>query len=471
MSTEVTFRDLGLVEDWEAPRPRRTAPPTVREMFRNAARNTIGDFTEDSYRIHPGGRASRIALRRLLTANDPAVFAQVLRDRTPRFAAKAPQFRNALKRVLGDALVLSDTAASEARRRVVGVMLHPRRVDAVAPLLEGLARAHAEAWAAAAAQGCEIDLAHEAGAFTVEAAAAALLDRPLGAARAGRIADLAHELAGYANVRDAATMFRVPQWVPRPQRRAARPGARRLLRLLDGYVDELEAARRPGDPYDRLCSALDVDGRAGRRARRDEVAGLLLTGHDTTANVLSWVLLLLAMSPRVSARLQEELDRVLAGRAVAAADLPRLPYLRNVLLETLRLYPPAASITRQAREDAPFGDHVARRGDILLLIPWQTHRSPDRWALPDHFIPERFDPAIGGAPPRDVFIPFSAGPRRCPAEAFALLEMAVMVAGLLARFDIRLAPGIEPQPEAPFTQRPAAPVRVVVAPRTGRATA
>jgi len=157
----------------------------------------------------------------------------------------------------------------------------------------------------------------------------------------------------------------------------------------------------------RLLEARDpeTDEKLTKAAVRNEAAVLFMAGHETTANSLAWTWYLLSQSPEVEAKLHEEVDSVLAGRAPTLADVPHLVYTRAVFEEVLRLYPPVPFLAREALVDADFKGTKIAKGSLVLAVPWLLHRHKKLWDRPDEFVPERFLPDGSGAPSKFAYIP------------------------------------------------------------------
>ena len=193
----------------------------------------------------------------------------------------------------------------------------------------------------------------------------------------------------------------IPRWVPTP----ANLRTRRAIRRLDEVVYRMIAARRRsdedrGDLLSILLHAQDADdgSRMTNRQVRDEVMTLFMAGHETTAVALSWTWYLLAHHPEVDAKLAEELRAVIGDRTPAVADVPRLTYTAMVINESMRLYPPAYALGRQAVKPTEVTGHPVAPGVIVILPTWVVHRDPRWWEEPEAFRPERWadDLAAGG---------------------------------------------------------------------------
>jgi cytochrome P450 len=254
------------------------------------------------------------------------------------------------------------------------------------------------------------------------------------------------------------------------------PGNLRYLRAvrdLDALVYRIIGERRASgeearDVLGMLLAARDEAGSGMTdRQLRDEVMTLLLAGHDTTALALTWAFVLLAKHPEVNVRLHAQVDDVLGGRPPSSADVPRLQYAEHVIAETLRLYPTAWAIGREAVRDTQLGGERVSKGTTVIASPWVLHRDPRFFDEPQAFRPERW--ADGASPgsdgslaqrlPRFAYVPFGGGQRVCIGSSFAQLEATLLLATIVQRFRLELARPDEPVDPLPVvTLRPRDPV-------------
>src|SRR5262249_40983593 len=233
----------------------------------------------------------------------------------------------------------------------------------------------------------------------------------------------------------------LPDWVPTPGNRRMR----RSVRRLDQVVYRVIEARRKsgGDRGDLLSILLDAqDADDGSRMTdqqvRDEVMTLFLAGHETTAVALSWTWYLLAQHPDVNARLVEEIDAALGGRAPTAADLPKLKYADMVVAESMRLYPPASGMGRQAPSASAGARDPVTPGLILILPTWVVHRDSRWFDDPEAFRPERWAGDLARRLPRFAYFPFGGGPRQSIGNAFATMEAVLLLATIAQRFRLEI---------------------------------
>jgi cytochrome P450 len=255
----------------------------------------------------------------------------------------------------------------------------------------------------------------------------------------------------------------LPYWVPTPRNLRSR---RAILRL-DALVHRIIDARRRsgedrGDLLSMLIHAQDADDGTRMTARqlRDEVMTLFMAGHETTAVALSWTWYLLGQHPEVDARLADELRAVLGGRPPSVADLPRLKYAESIVTESMRLYPPAYGLGRQAVRASEIAGHPVAVDDIFITPTWVVHRDPRWFEEPRAFRPERWAGDLAQRLPRFAYFPFGGGPRQCIGNSFATMEAILIVAAIAQRFRLTLVPGQQIRPTPYVTLRPEPGIRV-----------
>jgi unspecific monooxygenase len=180
---------------------------------------------------------------------------------------------------------------------------------------------------------------------------------------------------------------------------------------------------------------------------------MITAGHETTAVALFWALYLVAITPEVQGRIVEEVANLDLGPDSANEVLPKLVYTRAVVQETLRLYPPAFTLVRQARRADDAGGIDIPASAIVFISPWVLHRHRRRWAEPERFDPARFLPGAP-APDRFAYLPFGIGPRVCIGAQFALTEAILVLAGMVRTFHIERASSEPVVPVAIVTTQP-----------------
>lgn len=253
------------------------------------------------------------------------------------------------------------------------------------------------------------------------------------------------------------------------------PETRRLQQSraeLDRIVANLIAQRRKQGDGNDLLSLLLMAHEAGVGDQpmtdmqvRDEVLTLLLAGHETTANALTFAWWLLAQHRDVAAKLATEVDQVLQGRLPMASDLESLRYTRMVFSEALRLYPPAWIIGRQVLEDHTIGGYTIPAGASIMLSPWAMHHDVRYYRDPFRFDPERWTPAAQATRPKYSFFGFGAGSRVCIGEHFAWMEGILILATLAQQWQVQPVTTEPPALRAGITLRPRDKVALIVSRR------
>lgn len=249
----------------------------------------------------------------------------------------------------------------------------------------------------------------------------------------------------------------IPTWIPSP----ANQKFLQNKKVLDDVVFSIIENRKTStsehnDLLDMLMkSTFDDDSqRMNPRQLHDEILTLLISGHETVSLALTWTFILLHQNRSVEDTLLDEYKSVLAGRIAAMEDLPRLPYTKMVLNESLRLYPPIWGQPREALEDDEVSGFHVEKGMPVTVSQYVTHRHPEFFPEPDKFLPERFLPENEAKLPKFAYFPFGGGMRSCIGNNFALAEGQMAIANILQRLKIELVDEMPILPRAGCTLRP-----------------
>jgi cytochrome P450 len=247
---------------------------------------------------------------------------------------------------------------------------------------------------------------------------------------------------------------------------------RKAVRLLRDLIQEIvRRRRRQSEPSDDLLGALlaskaEKDPATADKELFDEALTILLAGHETTAIVLAFCFYLLSLHSQVANRLADELERILGDRLPTAGDLPLLRYAEWVVKESMRLYPPAYQIGREAIHDCEVGGYFVPKGTVVLPTQWVVHRDARWFERPEEFLPERWTDGFQQRLPRGAYFPFGDGPRTCIGSHFAMTESVLVLATLAPRFRFE-AVSAEAIPLLPsITLRPRHGIRLRVHRRT-----
>jgi cytochrome P450 len=357
--------------------------------------------------------------------------------------------------LMGQSVLVTEGATWQRQRRMLMQAFTPRRVAGYAALMT-------EAAAVGLDRVAEGDVAMDAlfSHLTMDVISRTLFSTPIGDDTAAA-ADAVQVLSETA-LAEMFWPFTLPDWLPLPGKAAKRRASRLLHGLLRARIEARRASAeaRP-DLLGMLLALRDdaTDGSGGQALSPQEVYDQCMVsfqaGHETSATALLWWSWLLAAHPEAQARARAEVDALLAGRAPTADDAGALPFLSATLKEAMRLYPPVAGLlTRRLTRDITLGGVRLPARTLVRVTPWLLHRDPQAWPdAPLAFKPERF---LAGAAeiPRGAYIPFGLGPRVCLGQHFAVLEMTLIAALLLQRFELAPVGAEAPRPRMAVTLRP-----------------
>lgn len=349
---------------------------------------------------------------------------------------KDPDMKNAkagLARFLGNGLLTSDGEFWKRQRKLAAPALHAKRIEAYADAMVDYTLKMLENWNDRA----RLDISHEMSGLTMRIVAKTLFDADV----SGEVERVGRAMVAVQSIAGPPSM--VPTWVPTPHELKQRQAARDLDEIVYGFINRWhETSEDKGDLLSMFLLAEDEDGKhMTDKQARDEAITLFLAGHETTANTLNWTFTMLAQHPEIEAKLHAELDAVLAGRTPTLADLAHLPYTEMVIKESMRLYPPAWIIGRQAIEDVQIGEYFVPKGSVVNLVIYLAHHDPRWWPDAEAFMPERFSPENEASINKRAYIPFSSGPRVCIGNSFAMMEARLLLATIAQRYQLTLEPG------------------------------
>jgi cytochrome P450 len=369
-----------------------------------------------------------------------------------------------LKAFLGDGLLTSEGSTWQRHRRLVQPVFSHRHVQSFAPAIVAATQRRAAQWT----PGTTVDVAAEMRTLTMDVIGRVLFGTDL-ASDAEPVGEAVTRLQGSMAVATLMPPFLSPQ---RTKAIATRifPGLGRATHTLESLVTRIVDARiatphaEPSDLLDLLLAAGQDEQPLSREEIQDEVMTLVLAGHETTANALTWALTLLSRYPAARERLAAEVDEVLGDRDPQASDVDELPWTQAVVSETMRLYPPAWTVERDALEDDNIAGIAVAAGDTVGISPYLLHRHPEFWPNPEGFDPRRFLPDNVSNRPRYAFMPFGGGRRICVGAGLAQLEATLALAVLAQSAGVDLLPTASLRARADVTLHPSGPVLATVRP-------
>ena len=441
--------------------PPRGAGPVAawRGFVGERSRTAVYGWSELAFRQH-------YMRRRILSFNvhiplEPELVQRVLLDNAANYA-KPDIVKSLLAPAVGRGLLTSDGGLWREQRKIVAANFSPAAVDGLVPEFGAVGREALARWEPGVR-----DMAIEATQATMRVISNTLFGGDARLTSDSAMAHITAALEGFSEARIQA-MLGLPRIPISPRGWRAQRGQLYLRRTLEEVVRERLPDGGPDDFLGRLIRGLNekFDPAEAAALAADNAMTFYLAGHETTANAVTWTLYLLSEQPELQALAAEE-----AAAAVAAgedAELPdRLPLLRRVLEETLRLYPPAPRFDRQAVAADRLGEHEVAPGDIVSIWPWLLHRHESLWDDPDAFDPDRFLPERRAGRHRFQYIPFGAGPRLCVGARFATAEALTILAHWTAAWRFLPIPGRHVQVHGLVTLRPRGGLPLGLERRTG----
>jgi cytochrome P450 len=416
------------------------------------------------------GRAAhyRLLWHHIVLLNDPSDIREVLVDKAHCFVKERTQKR--MKILLGDGLITSDGETHKRHRRIAAPAFHRQRIQAYASTIVAYAASMRDEWK----PGKQMDVAAEMMRLALRITARTLFDT--------EVTDEIHAINEEANAvmaiyNDLIAMPRAEdllRWkVPIPVLKRFRGSKDRL----DSVVNRMIARKREemarvgrdaeathADLLSMLIASRDEDPRGGGltdQELRDEVMTIFLAGYETVANALAWTWLLLGQNPEAEAKLDAELARVLGDRLPTLEDMPQLSYAEMVFAESMRLYPPAWAMGRQAIRDVEIGPYFFPEGTFFFFSQYIVHRDARFFDDPLVFRPERFTAEARAQRPRFAYFPFGGGGRQCIGESFAWMEGVLVLATLAQQWRLEIVKEQQIALQPKITLRPKHGIQVI----------
>lgn len=418
------------------------------------------------------GRAAhyRILFHDVVLLHDPSDIREVLIDKAASFGKDRTQKR--MKILLGEGLITSDGETHKRGRRIAAPAFHRQRIQRYAEQIVERAQSLSADWQ----PGQKLDIAAEMMRLALQITARTLFDTEV-TPEIHVINDQVNIIMGLYNYLVALPRAELLLNSPLPGMKRFRKAKARLDQAVDSMIRTRREKRtrtgdreEGGDLLSMLLTARDDQAEGDGRGLdadqlRDQILTLFLAGYETVANALTWTWLLLGQNPAAEIRLHAELDEVLAGGLPKIEDLPRLEYTAMVLAESMRLYPPAWAMGREALEDVSIGPYRLRKGTMIFFSQYIVQRDPRWFPEPLSFRPERHTPEAKMARPRFAYFPFGGGGRQCIGESFAWMEATLALATIAQHWRLQLQPNQSVELQPKITLRPKNGVKVIAVSR------
>jgi cytochrome P450 len=435
-----------------APKP-RTRPPSTLQMMRIVYRNPLELWGEPSYN-EPWISISTGIGGPLVIANDPGLIRHVLVDNAKNY--KMARVRQKILRpILHDGLLTAEGDVWKRSRKAMAPVFTPRNIAGFAEPMHRRSVEFARRYENAPLTS---DIARDMTMLTYDILAETLFSGEI----AGDPGDFAHQVDHLFETMgrvDPLDLLGAPDWLPR----ITRLRGRKVMAFFRSLVADTMAmrkeklARDPASaPSDFLTLLLKAEGPHGLKASEieDNIITFIGAGHETTARALGWTLYCLANAHWERDRVEAEIDAVVASNLDPVGWLENMPLTRAAFEEAMRLYPPAASISREAIEEDRYARLTIVKGAQVQIMPWTIHRHRKLWTNPEAFLPERFHPRNRDHIDRYQYLPFGAGPRVCIGASFAMQEAVIALSVLMSRYRFDVTRETDPWPVQKLTTQP-----------------
>ncbi len=410
-------------------------------------RDPLG-FLESCVRDYGDFVPLRFFGKSVLLTNDVTAIEQVLVSRSKQFRKTLGYRTPFMRRLFGEGLLTSEGEFWMRQRKLSQPAFHRDRIASYAGTIVQFTREMVDTWRADEPRNVHEEIMK----MTTRVVTRTLFDSPvppeideMGEASAVVMRRFSTQWNGFRLLLNL---------LPTMESRRFKQVMRRLDDYILGLIKERRLSGRDhGDLLSMLLMSRDEDGSGMNNEQlRDELKTLMVAGLDTTALALSWALYLLALNPPKDRKVYEEITSAGADRPLVFADLPRLRYTEAVIKETMRIYPPAWIVGREAIENTELGGHPVKRGTSVLVSQWIRHRHPRYFPEPEKFEPERWLQELDL--PKMAYFPFGGGPRVCIGSSFAMMEATLGLATILQKFRMTAASDYHVTPFPSITLQP-----------------
>ncbi len=397
--------------------------------------------------------------------SDPDLVQQVLVDGADKLE-KAEPMRRALEPALGQGILTAEGAKWRLQRRTAAPAFRPANVNAFLPAMIDAARRTRDRWAAMPS-GAPLEAGREMMHLTFEIIMETMLSGSDGV-DANAVERSISDFLESTSWAIALSALRAPLWMPFPGKNRAERGQDYLRKITAERAAERRASgERRDDLLSLMLDAKDPETGDGLSDLSivDNILTFIGAGHETTALALTWTFYLLSRHPEIEAKVLAEIAEVTGGAQLEPSQVASLTYTRQVIQESMRVYPPVAMVVRQATEAFTLGGEQVNPGDNVFIPIYAIHHHKTLWENPEIFDPDRFAPDAVKARHRYSYLPFGAGARICIGMGFALLEAVAILGTLLPAAHLHAEPDFRPTPKLRVTMRPAEGMPMTVLPR------
>ncbi len=428
-------------------------------------RSNALEFLEEAAAEYGDFFPLRVFMSNSYVLNHPAHIEHVLQTNHRNYR-KSPML-DKLKPILGEGLFLSEGELWTQQRKLIAPSFFRQRVEAMSGVMTDVMTEHVAKWDARSQTGEEFSFSEDMSYLALEVALRTMFGNGLTESE-GEAFSQALLVGNEVSAERVWNLTRITEILPTAKNRAYDRAVHTLDSVVWRVIRERRAAEDKGDDLlGILIDARDAETNEAMNDQqlRDEVLSLLLSGHETTAVMLSWAFHFLGQHPACLEKLRDEADMVLAGLDPTPEALKKMDYTKRVIQEVARLRPSIWWFARVAVEDDEICGQEIKAGTTVLISQYLIHHHPSIWDDPKVFNPDRFLPENVARRPKFAYLPFGAGPRVCLGSGFATMEMQMALAMLLRKFDVTITSEENPELAPMITLRPKNEITGSVRPR------
>lgn len=413
----------------------RAIPGLVQDPFKTARK--IREQYGDIYTLDLG-------ISKVIVMNHPYYEQYVLREKTSIYGHR--ELNKIERALMQNSLLVSSGETWRQKRRMMQPYFHQYRLANLTSLMVAAIDESLATWQAAAKSLEPLDLVASFDDMTINVLVRTLFGAEIDSKESIVVSTELRLVLKYIFGSILMQLFLgcLPDWFPVPGERRYQQAIQKISRIIRNLIKK---CRENNDKEDNLLSMMihrvdDVTEKSfNEQELYDETLTIFLAGYETTSTALTWSLYLLLEHPYIFQKVQTEVDTVLSGRLPTINDLPNLSYTLKVIQETLRMYPPASFLTRQAKETDQLDGYCIPESTLILISIYMIHHHPEIWDNPDKFDPDRFNSEQVKQQHRSAWIPFGDGQRFCIGKDFALIEAQLALAIIVQRYEISRVSG------------------------------
>ncbi len=371
----------------------------------------------------------------------PDYLQRILRDNYQNYR-KPDLLYGAARKVVGQGLVTSTGDVWLRQRRMIQPHLHRKQLAHLFTEMQAAVTEVLSRWEALAQNHSEVEMGAKMAEVTINVITRSMFGQEiLSPTEITAVGQCAIRLVKY--ISESLFTGLLPRWFPKPREATFRRELQTMRQVINRIIAKCRADKETSAGLiEMLIKSVDEETNQGMTEQQlfDEVMTIFLAGYETTSTALTWLLVVLKEHPAVREKLQAEIEQALGSRPPTFEDLLHLTYTQQVFMEMLRYHTVASFLPRALNEPDQLGPYQLPANALVLLSLHGVHHNPRVWDHPELFDPERFTPEAIAQRHPFAYVPFSAGPRKCAGDDFALLEGPLIIAMLLQRYTITLLP-------------------------------